>query len=169
MQKVEAAVGEADRLAGAVSPCRFGVQAIAVKDLGAFGCVVIDQVAVDLVAGQERHAELLDLEAAGDVAERGGFGIIGAAGQAEADDGEDHVAGAGDVVDLPGRVGRTSARPSARTSAMPSRSRVTRTASISRLSTSFWPTRIASSALLIVIPVASWASSRFGVMQCTPR
>ena len=27
----------------------------------------------------------------------------------------------------------------------------------------------ASSGSAIVMPVASWASSRFGVMQCTPR
>ena len=50
---------------------------------------------------KQRDAELLDLEAAGDVAQRGGLVVVGAAGQAEADDREDHVAGAGDVVDLP--------------------------------------------------------------------
>ena len=45
---------------------------------------------------------------------------------------------------LAGRVGRSSARPSARASAMPSRSSVTRTASIASFSTRCSPTRSAS-------------------------
>ena len=64
--------------------------------------MVVDQVAQDFLAGQERDAELLDLEAAGDVAQRGGLVVVGPVGQAEADDRQHHVAGAGDVVNLPG-------------------------------------------------------------------
>ncbi len=101
MKKVEAAVGEADRLAGPLSPGHFGFEVVSVEDLGAFRGAVVDQVSMDLVAGEERHAELLDFEPAGHVAERGRFGVVGAAGQTEADDGQHHVAGAGDIVDLP--------------------------------------------------------------------
>ena len=147
----------------------FGGQVLSVQDLGAFGRVVVDQVVVDLLAGQERHAELLDFEAAGHVAERGRLGIVGADGQAETDDGEHHVAGPGDVVDLP--------RPRRQQLGAAIGAHQRHSVAVERdehglhleISTSFWPTRIASSARPIVIPVASWASSRFGVMQCTPR
>ena len=64
--------------------------------------IVVDQVAKDLRSGQERHAELLDFEAAGNVPERGGLVVVGSAGDAQTDDREDHVARTGDVVDLAG-------------------------------------------------------------------
>ena len=63
---------------------------------------MLDQVAEDLLAREQGHADLLDLQAAGDISQRRGLVVVGPAGQAEADDRQDHVAGAGDVVDLAG-------------------------------------------------------------------
>ena len=101
MQEVEAAVGEADRLARPMPPQslpRADARSRILAPSGAW-CSIRSRWISSRV--RERHAELLDFEAAGHVAQRGRLGIVGPAGQAEADDGEHHVAGSGDVVDLP--------------------------------------------------------------------
>ena len=54
---------------------------------------MLDQVAEDLLARQQGHADLLDFEPSRDVAQRGGLVVVGAGGQAETDDRKDHVAG----------------------------------------------------------------------------
>ena len=62
--------------------------------------MVFDQVAADLFAREQRHPELLDLEAAGDIAQRGRLVVVGPAGQAQPHHGQHHIPGAGDVVHL---------------------------------------------------------------------
>ena len=49
---------------------------------------MLDQVAEDLLPRQERDPDLLHFQTSGNVAERGGFVVVGSCGQAEADDRE---------------------------------------------------------------------------------
>ncbi len=71
---------------------------------------MLDQVLQDLLPGQQRDADLLDLQPPRDVPERRGLVVVGPGGQAEADDRQDHVARPGDVVHLAG-AGRHDLAP----------------------------------------------------------
>ena len=70
----------------------------------------MQQIAQDLVARHGGDADLLDFQAAGDVGQADGRLVVGAGRQGHAQHGQHHVAGAGDVVDLP-RPGRKHFRP----------------------------------------------------------
>ena len=170
VEQVEAAVGEDDRLARLAPAADLGGELLPVEDLRALGRWWSSRSRRISSRVSERDADLLDLQAAGDVPERGGLVVVGARGQAEADDREHHVAGAGDVVDLP-RPGRQQlgAAVGADQGHAVAVERDEDGLHLERLDQLPADREARRRACAIVSPVASWASSRFGVMQWTPR
>lgn len=100
VQEVEASVGEDDFLAEATSSSDFECEHLAVELFAGEGAIVIHEIAQDFFAREESHADAFDLEAAGDVTQACGFEVVAPCRQAEAHDGEDHIAGTCNVVHL---------------------------------------------------------------------
>src|SRR5205807_4281870 len=75
---------------------------VAVEDFLSAPRAAAEQIAEHLVPGHGDHADLLDFQAAGDVRQANGRVVVGSTSQGHAENAHDHVAGAGDVVDLPG-------------------------------------------------------------------
>ena len=94
--------------------------------------------------------------------------VVRPGGQGQAERRHHHVAGAGDVVDLPRPRREGSAAAVAWASAMPSLSSVTMPASRSSCSRNSAAAASASSVVAMVRPVASPASRRLGVMAEQP-
>ena len=122
----------------------------------------------NLAARQRHDAQPLDLQPAGRVGDLDGRRPIGAGRQSIAQGGQHHVAGPGDVADLPRPRGEQAGlRPTRSAQAIPSRSSVTiaarRRIRSSRRAASGRPRACGSS-----LPAASAASARFGVMQAQP-
>src|SRR5690349_7905361 len=96
MEDVEAAVREHDLLPSPLPTLDFRPKLGQRRTLGTLGLVVVEEVAENLFPGEQRHADLLDLQPSGDIPERGSLAVIGSGGETQADHGEDHVTGAGD-------------------------------------------------------------------------
>ena len=103
MQQVEAAVGHHHPLAGLAEPPQLALHLLDGEDFVFRGRAgnVVRQLVEDFLAGQGDDAKPLDFEAAGRVGHFDGGRIVGARGEHVAQGGQDHVAGAGDVADLP--------------------------------------------------------------------
>src|SRR5262249_17053784 len=105
VQDVEAAVGKGDPLTGAAAGFQFGKQLRQRPDLAGGGVGVggggrVEEVVDNLFAGHGRDADLLDFQSAGHIRQPNRGRVVGTCGQCEPEDTHDHVAGAGNVVDL---------------------------------------------------------------------
>ncbi len=100
VEQIEAAVGE--HHAFAAPPALRGRQAglPGVGDFAPHASLGGQQFGGDLVAKDHCHTGPLDFQAGCRVGQTHGIGRVAAGGQAESDHGHDHVAGAGDVVDV---------------------------------------------------------------------
>src|SRR5262249_47815158 len=103
VQQVEAAVGKRDPLAGAAAAFQLVLERCEIEDFA--GGRGVQQVAQEFVAGDGGGADLFDLQPARYVRQPDRRVVVGARGQRQAEHAQYHVAGAGDVVNVP-RPGR---------------------------------------------------------------
>lgn len=105
VEDVEAAVGEDNFFALLAEGGEFELGLVEGTELSDGGCGEEEEAVVDLFEGDGLNAEDFDFEAGGGVGEADAVGPGAAVGTGGGEGGEEHVARAGDVVDLSGDGG----------------------------------------------------------------
>ena len=99
VQNVEAAVGEGDGLALLAIGGQLGQQLLERAQLAQFLVLLSQQGEQDFIQVNGYHAEAFHFEAGGGIGQLHRGVPVGAVGQRRSEHGQDHVAGAGDVID----------------------------------------------------------------------